>query len=192
MCDPVSAAAGASLAITAASTVTTVIGQQRANEANKIQNEYEASVARNNAIIADRYAQDAIDRGKSDESAHRRQVRRFIGGQKTALAANGVDVGSESALDVFSDTAGTGELDAITIRRNAEREAMGFRTQGANFRASAEMARFRGGINPYSPFATALTGASQLAGKFGAYYESGVFGPKPPRITPAKIGPKSP
>ena len=45
------------------------------------------------------------------------------------MAANGVDLSSGSPLDILGDTAMYGELDALTIRSNAEREAYGYRVQ---------------------------------------------------------------
>jgi len=177
MCEPASIAAAATLGLNAASTTMTVLGQVQANKAASAAADYQAQVARNNAIIANRFADDAIERGKVEESQHRQRLKRFIGQQRVSLAASGVDIGEGSAVDVVSDTAGIGELDAIAIRRNAEREALGFRTQGMNFRAQERLSRFRGKTSPFSPLGTALTGASQLASKYGAYRDAGIFGP---------------
>jgi len=68
-------------------------------------------------------AQDALQRGNIEEDTHRRRTSALKGKQKSALAANGVELDSGSASDLTADTAMMGELDALTIRNNAEREA---------------------------------------------------------------------
>ena len=44
-------------------------------------------------------------------------------------------------LDTLVDTATMGELDALTIRRNAAREAYDYETQGVNYRSDATLSR---------------------------------------------------
>jgi len=74
-----------------------------------------------------------------------------------------VDEGT--AQEVTEDTAAFGELDALTIRNNAEREALGFRTQGMNFQASGELAQLRA-FQPDTTSGTILTGSSALLDRF--------------------------
>ncbi len=120
-----------------------------------------------NARVADAQADDAIARGKRDEDRHRRDVGRFIGSQRAALAAAGVDVDVGSALDLQLDTAEQGELDALTIRNNAAREAWGYKVQAYNARAGGEIARDTG---RNEAIGTILGGASRSA---ELYYKRG-------------------
>jgi hypothetical protein len=60
------------------------------------------------------------------------------------MAANGIEIDSGSPLDVLMDTAQLGELDALTIRANAEREAYGFRSQQGNLTAQAGLTQMAG------------------------------------------------
>ena len=131
--------------------------QQRAN--------YEAAVARNNMILAERAAVDAEQRGKIAAKQQRLKTSQLIGQQRTGFAAHGVLVDEGSAGDVTEDTAAFGKLDELTITHNAEREALGFRTQGMNFQASGELAQLRA-FQPDTTFGTILTGSSALLDRF--------------------------
>jgi len=66
-------------------------------------------------------------------------VAQLIGKQTAAQAANGLDVTFGSPLDLIVDTAVMGELDALTIKKNAYREEQDYRQQGNNYRAEAGM-----------------------------------------------------
>jgi hypothetical protein len=114
-----------------------IIGQGQQAAAQRASLEYQAAVSRNNQILAERQAADATERGRIAERNQRVKAQQLAGRQRAVLAGNGVVVDEGSALDITSDTAAMGEQDALTIRANAEREALGFRTQGMNFGAQA-------------------------------------------------------
>ena len=126
-----------SIAASVAGAGVSIIGQGQQAAAQRASLEYQAAVARNNQILAERQAADAEERGKVAERNQRIKSQQLIGRQRAVLASNGVLVDDGSALDITSDTAALGEQDALTIRSNAEREALGFRTQGMNFGAQA-------------------------------------------------------
>jgi hypothetical protein len=94
---------------------------------------FRAAVARNNQIVARRAADDARRRGAIAADRQREATSQLIGKQRAALAGSGVKVDQDSALQLVVDTQGLGELDALTIRGNAEREAIGFEAQGIGF-----------------------------------------------------------
>lgn len=106
--------------------------------------EYNAKVADMNAKIAERQARDAVERGQQEEQQQRMKTSQTIGQQRAALAANGVDLGFGSPLDVLVDTATIGELDALTIRTNTRREERDILQQGANLKGQAGMLRAEG------------------------------------------------
>lgn len=89
------------------------------------------------AALADMSAQDALDRGDVAIRNNADATRRLQGRQRAVLAANGVLVDNGSALDLVTETAGIGALDQLTIRSNAEREALGLKQQARNFRTNA-------------------------------------------------------
>lgn len=97
-----------------------------------------------NAQVADLQAADAIQRGAEDESRFRSGVRQIIGSQRAGFAAGNIDVGFGSALDVQEDAAMLGELDALTIRTNARREAWGIKIEAEDLRRQAGITRKTG------------------------------------------------
>lgn len=113
-----------------------------------------------NAGMSDRAADDAVSRGETAASRARLKGKMVIGSQRAALAASGVDVNTGSAADVQADTAAMSALDAQTIKNNAAREALGYKTQALNFRTRAQMTRL-GGDNAAGN--TMLTGGMQFA-----------------------------
>lgn len=141
MCiDPVSLAAIGMAASVASAGVGAVGAIQQGNAAAASAN-YQAKVNQNNAILAERNAEDARKRADVGVEDHRRQVAALKGRQTALMAANGLDVTSGSPLAILADTAQMGELDAVTIRNNGEREALGYESQGMNFRAESQLNR---------------------------------------------------
>ena len=85
--------------------------------------------------------------------------------QKTRMLAGGQTItGSNSRI--LDDTAFYGEMDALTIRRNASEEAWGFNTEAENYDMQAQLAEMGGQA---SANATILTGAGQVASDWYNY-----------------------
>lgn len=163
MCELATIAAAASVASAAMG----AFGAIQQGQAAKNAAEYQAAVDRNNQQVAEWQAKDAVDRGAEAERQHRIKVAGVLGSQKAAMAANGLDLSSGSPLDILGDTAMYGELDALTIRSNAEREAYGYRVRSQDFASSAQLAQMRGSSAATAGMigagATLLTGAGQAA-----------------------------
>jgi hypothetical protein len=188
MCEPVSATAGASTfmgmtaaqwgaasaIMTLAGTGMSAMGQMQQGQAAKAQGDYQAAVARNNSILAERQAADAEARGAEAERQQRIKTQLVLGKQTSALAASGVqlDEGS-SGLDILGDTAQYGELDALTVRTNAAREAWSYRAQGGNYEAQARLNELQGSSGQMAGMvgagASLLTGAGSVADKWLTY-----------------------
>ena len=136
-------AAIAPIILTLVSTAVSAAGQAQQSRAAQQQASFQAAVARNNAIIAQRAAEDARERGRVEAGREGLRTRQLIARQRVAQAALGqvVDVGS--ALDLTADAAAAGRLEAEIIRNNAEREAIGFLTQAGDFQAEAQVAGAR-------------------------------------------------
>lgn len=152
--------------------------QKAAGKAQKVAAESEAQLADFNASVADVQADDAIQRGNEEENRFRMGVRGMIGSQRASFAGAGVDVGFGSAVDVQADAAYLGELDALTIKTNAAREAWGYQVQGQDLRKRAEIARKEGvylekagnaaGNAAYvGAGGTLLTGTANLSDRYG-------------------------
>ena len=116
----------------------------RAGEAQRAAAESGAELQEYNAQVAELQAKDALERGAEQESGFRMQVRGAVGAQRAGFAAGNIDVSSGSAVDVQADAAFLGELDALTIRTNAAREAWGFKVQASDLRQRAQIARREG------------------------------------------------
>lgn len=148
-----------------------VAGQQQQAAASAAQAEYQAAILRNNQIRAEQLAQDAIERGRVEEAEQRRTTRRLISAQEAGFAGKGVQVNVGTPLEVREETARLGELDALTIRNNAAREAAGFRAQGADFAGEATLlragARQTRRAQPLRTAGTLLTTTGSLVQRFG-------------------------
>ena len=107
-------------------------GQATANAAN-----YNAQVARNNALIAGQNAEYATNAGLEKADIAARKGAAAGGRIKAAQAASGIDVNTGSAVDVQEGQRETSKLDAETVLNNAQLEAYGYRTQATGFTAQA-------------------------------------------------------
>jgi hypothetical protein len=105
---------------------------------------YSQQVGQVNAELARRAAADATIRGNNEEAALRERNNRLMGAQRAAYAASGVDLASGTPLDVLSSSAGVGELEALTVRNNAAREAYGYTAQATQYEAEGRLAGYRG------------------------------------------------
>ncbi len=142
---------------------------------------YSAAVSEMNATLADRRAKDAIERGQIAEQRKRQEVAGIVGKQTAAMAANGVDLSFGSPLDTLIDTATMGEIDALTIRTNANREAYDYRVQAVNGRANAALQRSQADAAEVGGYlkagGTILGGGGQSYARFKGLSYSGTSDP---------------
>jgi hypothetical protein len=161
------------IAATVVSAAVSAYGAVQQGNAAKNAAEYQSAVNRNNQQVAEWQAGDAIRRGEEAERQHRLRVAGVIGKQKSSMAANGVDLSSGSPLDIIGDTALFAELDALTIRSNAEREAYGYRVQSSNFAANSRLNLMQGSqaqtAGMIGAGATLLGGMGQAAGSWAKF-----------------------
>lgn len=76
---------------------------------------------------ADTYRQSAreiMEVGRFNAQRIQQEARQLIGTQRTSLAANGIRLDQDTALDLVSETAGVGSVDALLSIANAERDAL--------------------------------------------------------------------
>lgn len=178
MCGPVLAIA--SLATTVIGGIQQAQAQRAAGQAAIAQANFQRQVAENNRIVAERQAADAILRGDALEQEKRFETQFLAGRQRAALAANGIVVDQGSALDITAGTFELGELDALTIRNNAQREAFGFKAQATNFASDAILIQARGEATNRAArraaSSTLLTTAGKFAGSAFSFNRAGAFG----------------
>jgi hypothetical protein len=132
---------------------------------------YQAQIARNNQMIAEGYAQRALQQGKVDEQNQRLKSAAALGSQRASLASQGGDVNSGSPLDLQADTARLGEYDAQAIRNNAALKAYGYRVQAFNNAADAGRYDLQAADTwaelPYRIGTTLLNDANKFASMLG-------------------------
>lgn len=160
----------ASIAMTVVSALSSAAAASQKGQAESNAAMYQAAVARNNEIVAKQNADYAIEKGKAGEEAKRERTAQMIGSQRARAGASGLAVEGESGLRLYSDIAQLGEVDALTIRNNAAREAYGWETQGANFAAEAKLydmrARSAEDAGSLGAFSSIIGGASGVADKW--------------------------
>lgn len=159
------------MALTIGSTIMGAAGQIQQGQAAAAANRYNAQIAEMNATLAERRARDAVDRGAVEEQRKRQQVAQIRGQQTAAMAANGVDLTFGSPLDTIVDTAVLGELDALTIRSNAYREAYDYRVDAVNKRAGAQLDRMKADSAETGGYLAAMGTVLTGAGKGYAAYK---------------------
>jgi aspartate-semialdehyde dehydrogenase len=125
-------------------------------------------IAENNAKHAQNLADDARARGKAEVDREKLKILQLLGQQRVSLAANKVLLGEGSAVDIEADTAAVGKIDELTLLANAEREAIGFETQGANFRSQGQLSLLRARIEADNArakgFQALFSGFTSIAG----------------------------
>lgn len=117
-----------------------IIGSVGEASAIRAQGRYQETMFSINAKFAQEKARDAIDRGRVEETSYRKRVRKLIGAQRASMAAQGIDIDSGSAAEIVRETATLGSEDALMIRNNAYREAMGYKSQANSLRQQGRMA----------------------------------------------------
>jgi hypothetical protein len=139
---------------------------------------YQAGLDRNNAQIAQWQAQQAQAVGAFQSQQALMKGADIKGSQVATLAANGVDVGSDSAQHILNTTDYLANRDAMMIQDNASRTAWAYQQQGAN---STNTANFldatANSINPtQAGFNTALGSLGTVASSWYRLNKDGVWG----------------
>jgi hypothetical protein len=150
----------------------------------------QADLAEINARIAELGAESALNQGKQQVANLTLQAGRLKSSQRAAMAANGIDLGTGTAVEIQASTDLMKEIDADTARSNALRSAWGYRTQAANQRNTADMARASArSISPFGSAATSLLGsASSVASSWYMLYKAGAFSDNTPAFGRAPAG----
>ena len=125
---PIAALAGAGIS---------ALGTYEQGQASSNAASYQAAVAKNNAIIAERNAAHAEQAGEAQATATSLKGAAIGGKIKGAQAANNIDVNSGSARDVQVSEREKSQLDTETVLNNAELQAYGYRSQATGFQAQA-------------------------------------------------------
>lgn len=122
-------------------------------------------LARNNAILQQGQADEALRVGVINQNNYRRQLNQFLGRQRATIAANNVqDAGSPLALQ--EDAAAQGEADIANIRNQAALDAWGFKTQAMDTLARGRAAETAANVGA---FGTLLQAGARGYGAYKDY-----------------------
>lgn len=126
-----------------AGTAVKAVGSIAQGESQAGSYEFNASVARQNALIAAQQGAAAVD-------AQQRNATRRIGSMIAAYGASGVQGDAGSPMDVLADSARMAELDKLTTQYNYTLRAAGYESQAKLDLMGAESARTSGYLNAFS------------------------------------------
>lgn len=136
--------------------------------------EYQARINENNAVLAEFNAAQARKQGDIEAKQIALRTKQLIGQQKTAFAANGVEVGFGSPIETLVGTEVVGTEDMLFARYNADLKALGFEQQAQNLNAEATLNRMAGSAAKSAGYADAfgsvLTGASTFGKQWTTFY----------------------
>lgn len=172
------AAITAAVALAGAVAGTASALQQSANQ--QAQNDYQSRLASRNAQVAEQNAQVAEEaaraerrQGYEDAVKKRQEAARIIGSQRAEAGAGGATVDVGSTLDRNLDTAEKGELDALSLRQQAENNASNqdvrawaLRNQATDAQLQSQYSNSRAQTNYLGLTSTLLNGASRVGRNF--------------------------
>lgn len=168
-----------SIAATVAGGAVSAMGAQQQAQAQADSARYQAQVARNNQLMAQRNAEYVRTKMETDTYNQDLQNREQQGKIKAAMAASGFALDSGNNLKIQGDAAQLGRQDTLTTRNNAERNAYNFDVEAQNHAASAGMydmqasnAKKAGNL---AMFSSLLGTASSFGDKWSSYKSAGMF-----------------
>lgn len=164
MCEPTTIATTAAITSLVAGGVS-AYGQYQQGKAEK-------SAANYNARLANLQADNEKQKGLEAEAEHARKVQQLKAQQRAGMAANGLDLTSDTPMSIFEQTAEWGERDRQTIAHNTDMDVWGLRSGSSLYKAQGKNAL----MSSYYGAGTTLlnSGANSLL----TANEGGVFGDK--------------
>lgn len=152
---------GLQTSLAAAGAATQAIGAWSQAKGQKTQLGLDATLADINARQKEQQARDALMAGERQSQAIMLQTAQTKSSQRAAMAANGVALDSDSAVNLLSSTDYLGQVDLYTNAANAISSAWNIRTDAVNDRNQALMDRAaRKSISPAMAAMTSLIGSS--------------------------------
>jgi hypothetical protein len=147
------------MAIMAVGAAVSAVGQIRQGQAANAAAQYNAAVGENNARLAEQQAQ-------SQAMVQERRASMQNGALKANLAANGVDVGEGSAIEILSQSAAAAEMDRQNIVYNGRMKAYSLRN-------GATLDLFQGNAAEQNGYMSAAGSLLQSAGKMYGMSQGG-------------------
>lgn len=140
-----------------AAVVSTAVGGYSAYQSGQSRKD----AGEDNAEVQRQQSSDALQRGAIEGAAKRDKARRIAASQAEAAAMSNLAINTGTPLALLTETAGLGELDALTTLNNAQREAWGYK-------ASSQLEQYQGKAAGRAGVLNA--GGTFLGGASSAYY----------------------
>lgn len=158
-------------------TIGSSVGSYFSASGSKAALEAQASIADTNSKIATLKANSAIQQGQKEEQSVLLRGAQMKSTERASMAANGIDLGSDTAQNIVNSTDVMKESDANTVAANALRTAWGYKNEALSYSNDALMKRTSAkGINPWqSAGSTLLTGASSMMTNAYMLNKAGAF-----------------
>lgn len=137
-------------------------------DASKKAANYRAQVEANNAKIASYQRSAALQQGEEEAQRSMMEQSQTLARQRAALASNGVDLNSGSAIDLQATTKFLGQQDVNAIQDNAARKAWGYQVDSSNYQAESNLSKWKStSTNPTK--VGVITGVSSLLSSASLY-----------------------
>lgn len=130
--------------------------------------QYQSAIDQQNVTLAQQQSAAALQAGNQQVMQSEMQANQVLGSQKANLAANGVDLGSGSAIDLMATTKFLNQADVANIETNSARQAWGYGVDAANSQASSNLASWQA-ANTNPALIGGMSGASSLLGSASLY-----------------------
>lgn len=165
------------VALMGAGVASNTVGSYWSAKNTKITLEGQAALADVNARISELGAQQELIKGEREVGRATMQAGRLKSSQRTAMAANGIDLGEGNAAEIQASTDLMKEIDKNTVEANAVRSAWGYRTQDMNYQNEATVKRgSASGIDPgMTAFSSLLSNSGQVAASWYSMNKAGAF-----------------
>lgn len=157
------------------------------SEAIKGYGAYKAGLASTNAAMAGLAGKETIEQGDIAAGNKDLETRARVGSELASQGASGVSVGSGTSALVRSGTDLVGQIDAATIRNNAQRKAFGYQVQATQDTAEAQFDKMSAASQSMQTF---LSGGLQAISdplniysnslRWSRYFDKGGNGRVPP------------
>lgn len=148
-------------AMSIAGSIASAIGAYYSASAVKDNLKHQAKMAEINARVVELGRRSTMLQGQRQEQQVRMKGAQVKSAQRTAYSANGVDLNSQTAQNVFNTTDYITETDALTTQSNTLAAAFGYQMQTTNLQNAATTARASAAsASPMVSMGTSLLGSA--------------------------------
>lgn len=127
--------------------------------AQRAEGKFAKQAAYDEAAMAEVQAKDVAANAEREQALRGLRTRDIIAAQRAAAAGRGVDVNSQSVMDLNADEAMWGAMDTETLKNNAWRQVFGLQSEATNLRRAGKNAKQSANANARM---TAATGGLQF------------------------------